>query len=95
MLQDQLILEDELWFLENLGHQAEYLALNCGVVHRPNNLLTEWSSKQSLQLLEAAALLSSWLALGLILVSFSLAGPSGKEKQEEKEAQAKEEVKDE
>ena len=77
MLEDQLILEDELRFLENLGHQAEHLALNCRVIHRSNNLLAEWSSKQSLQLLEAAALLSSWFALDLILVSFSLAGPSG------------------
>jgi len=76
MLQDQLIFEDELWFLENLGRQAEHLALNCGVIHRSNNLLAERSSKQSLQLLEAAALFSSWITLVLNLVSFSLAGPS-------------------
>ena len=76
MLQDQLILEDELRFLENLGRQAEHLALNCGVIHRSNKLLAEWSSKQSLQLFEAAALFSSWIPLALILVSFSLAGPS-------------------
>lgn len=76
MLQDQLILEDELRFLENLGHQAEHLALNRGVIHRSHHLLAKRSSKQSLQLLEAAALLSSCPALDLILVSFSLAGPS-------------------
>ena len=77
MLQDQLILEDELWFLENLGRQAEHLALNCGVIHRSYNLFAERSSQQSLQLLEAAALFSGWINLALILVSFSLAGPPG------------------
>ena len=77
MLEDPLILEDEHRFHENLRHQAEHLALNFGVIHSSNNLLAEWSSKQSLQLLKAAAILSSWFALDLILVSFSLAGPSG------------------
>lgn len=76
MLEDQLILEDELRFLENLGHQAEHLTLNCGVIHSSNKLLAKWSSKQSLQLFEAAALFRSWITLALILVSFSLAGPS-------------------